>query len=96
MLKCVGLNATTGKKALILGLSRANLNNLAKGFPIQFDAEVLDADLHLEVVIMAGQTEESMVQELIAAGFAAPANVEEHPETEDHFGLPGGGSREAH
>lgn len=64
--------ATTkdGRIMLVFGLSRLNCERLLKGKPIQFDCREFGVDA--EVLIMGGDTEQAIVDEIKAAGVVLP------------------------
>lgn len=53
-----------GKPLILIGLSRGNMDELLKGRPIRREEESLAAD----VVIIGGETEEAILQQLSDAG----------------------------
>jgi hypothetical protein len=57
-----------------LGLSRANINLLLEGKPIRIYQKDVDpkADPNAQIAIMFGETEETLFNELKAAGFIGP------------------------
>lgn len=64
MIKALANNATNGERSLLLGLSFANLAQLQGGKPIAFNLRELGLD-DCEVVIFAGQDEETMARALV-------------------------------
>ena len=66
MIKFLATDPTNGRKILAMGLSHGNIGRLMEGKPIHFNIEQmgLSALRVNEVVIFAGDTEESMKQEL--------------------------------
>lgn len=70
MIKACG--GTPGRRLYLIGLTRANLRELRNGRPIAFDA----ADINLpngKVLIMYGETEAAMVNELNSHGLIGPS-----------------------
>lgn len=62
MLKMVAHNPRTGRSVLICGLSHINLDRLKQGQPIKIDGAAIE--LPIDLVIFAGETEQSMAREL--------------------------------
>lgn len=66
MIRACGQNSDDGRQFLIIGLSRRNCELLLKGAPIPFDASAWGVDAH--IFIMAGETEETITEDLRKAG----------------------------
>lgn len=62
-----------GKPMIILGLSAMNIEKLEDGMPIQFD--MAELGLVGTLAIMAGDTEQSMMEELRRAGLLPAASA---------------------
>lgn len=59
-----------GRPLLILGLSRKNCKHLLRGEPIHIASEEVDIPYGMDIVIMGGNTEQSIADEILknAAG----------------------------
>ena len=62
-----GILETNEGKTLLLGLSRANCEELLKGRPITFDNEALPLVGINRILVMGGETEAAMAKELAEA-----------------------------
>jgi len=62
MIKAMMNNNKTGKRTVMLGLSRMNLNRLAEGNPIHIDGKELGLDL--DIAILFGETEANIYKDL--------------------------------
>jgi hypothetical protein len=77
VIKFIG-NGKQGRKVLGLGLSRKNTERLLKGEPIHINREDLDflVSMHIdEVIIFAGETEDTMQEDFKKAGFLETTKI---------------------
>jgi len=77
-----------GKPVYVLGLSAMNLKLLREGRPIDVDLSVLGGRGH--VLLLGGETEEAIVQELRSCGLtfdAPPPEPERAPTLGERYGL---------
>lgn len=72
-------------QALIIGLSALNIEKLQKGMPIHITREKQGEAIpeHWSIVIMAGETENSMAAELRRAGMLDGTRILKQPENKD-------------
>jgi hypothetical protein len=69
MIKAVGSGGPTNKPLVFLGLSRRNTELLLAGKPIVVRLRDLHADLpELDVVLLGGETEDDIAEDLRAMG----------------------------
>lgn len=61
-----------GGTVIGLGLSRANVDRLVDGEPIQVDAASVNAPFRGQIFIFFGETEEAMAEELQRGGAIGP------------------------
>lgn len=61
-------DASDGKPVMVFGLSHQNIDRLKAGEPISFSLSELGLEGH--VIIMAGETEAAIYEELTGAGLA--------------------------
>lgn len=81
MLKAVGKNAVGVPQTIILGLSRANTERLHANQPIPVRLRELDPSLpDLTVVLLAGETEDDLAEDLRSLG-----RVREMPARDDDY-----------
>ena len=78
MIKAVGQIA--GKTFLLIGLSAENITRLVDGQPIKFELPA-PLDPTSNVIIIAGTTEEAIVEDLRKVGLVT-ADTEYHPDTD--------------
>jgi hypothetical protein len=69
MLK-LGATSASGRRIIMLGLSRMNCDRLLEGKPIHICGEEIGTST--DIMIFAGETEEAMQEELRASGLALP------------------------
>lgn len=76
MIKAIG-TSKSGQTTVFLGLSRTNTERLMMGQPIPVRLRNLNSNLpDIQILIFGGETEESMVEELRAAGLL-PDDIQE-------------------
>lgn len=63
MIKAIGKNIKTGHPVMVIGLSRGNCNKLLADQPILFNVASIGLP-PMEVLIMGGETEDTMREEL--------------------------------
>lgn len=63
-----------GTEVLILGVTKRNLEELQKGFPIRLSTETHGAGVPLgwKIAIIYGETEASITEDLVAMGLIGP------------------------
>lgn len=64
-----------GRDTLLIGLSRTNIDRLLDGKPIQFDGAELGWP-QFKVVVLAGETEADILDDLKSIGVATEAGAE--------------------
>lgn len=79
MIKFSGTDRETKVPLLGIGLSRANCEALLAGRPIRFSTLGMDGLPTIEVIVMAGETETSMAQELMDIGAITRDKIHEDP-----------------
>lgn len=62
MIKASGVDPASGRRVLILGLSRGNCSRLLAGMPIQFSATPYGVDV--DILICAGANEMAIAEAL--------------------------------
>lgn len=65
MIKATGTRAD-GTPVLIIGVSEANVQEMKKGRPLRCDGS--EVNLDIDVVVIYGETEESLVDDLRSIG----------------------------
>ena len=78
MIKAVG--EAGGKRFLLIGLSVENVRRLFEGMPIKFELPA-PLDPTSNIIIVGGETEASIVDDLGKAGWLIPGVTEYHPDT---------------
>lgn len=74
------LKSRSGKRLVLLGLSRFNCEQLLAGRPIKIELQGLDSSLpQMELAIMGGETEETMHAELARHGLIGGQTVIKKP-----------------
>jgi hypothetical protein len=64
-----------GKPLVGIGLSRKNCERLLAGDPIKFNLREVGLPLDIEVLVFAGETEQSMYEQFKARGLVDPENT---------------------
>jgi hypothetical protein len=72
-----------GRRGLLFGLSRVNMEKLLAGLPIRVDTEDMGMKGGPMVYIVGAETEEGLAEELVAAGLIEPSHIR-RSDTEDH------------
>jgi hypothetical protein len=79
------------KPAIGIGLTRDECEGLLDGRPIRFSTTNMPGLPPLEVVVMAGETEQAMTIQLIEAGVLSQENIHEDPSLASTYVRPADG-----
>lgn len=83
MIKFSGTNPETGHPLLGIGLSKENCDRLLEGQPIMFPAANMAGLPAIDVFIMGGTDESTMLSDMLKAGVVTMSQVHGNPSLDD-------------